>query len=175
MAISKKKRFEIFKRDRFSCQYCGLQSPEVVLEVDHILPVSKGGSDEDANLTTACFNCNRGKTNGELHEAGEPIETRAVQYQIEKMSQLRELNKLLSVERAKEDKYLAELGTYFWGEDFTFTEEQTMAIRPLARKINIDKLKELMDATKRKSASNPFNYFIGCCRGYLEMKGMTDG
>jgi 5-methylcytosine-specific restriction endonuclease McrA len=42
--MSKKLRFEVFKRDSFTCQYCGKTPPLVVLEVDHIHPVSKGGS-----------------------------------------------------------------------------------------------------------------------------------
>lgn len=66
MPLSKKIRFEIFKRDSFKCGYCGGQPPEVVLEVDHITPVSKGGDDDINNLITACFDCNRGKTNIEL-------------------------------------------------------------------------------------------------------------
>lgn len=61
MALSKSKRFEIFKRDGFTCQYCGMRPPDVVLEVDHIDPRSKGGSDDELNLITACFDCNRGK------------------------------------------------------------------------------------------------------------------
>ena len=60
-AISKKDRFEIFKRDGFTCQYCGLQPPEVVLHVDHIVPVSKGGNNDPMNLITACRECNQGK------------------------------------------------------------------------------------------------------------------
>lgn len=62
-AISKKVRFEVFKRDSFSCQYCGASSPEVVLEVDHIHPVSKGGDNEILNLITSCRACNSGKSN----------------------------------------------------------------------------------------------------------------
>lgn len=59
--IPKKIRFEVFKRDRFTCQYCGRMSPDVVLEVDHIKPVAEGGEDEIFNLITACRDCNRGK------------------------------------------------------------------------------------------------------------------
>lgn len=61
MALSKNKRFEVFKRDAFTCQYCGRKPPEVVLEVDHIYPRSQGGTDDDLNLITACFECNNGK------------------------------------------------------------------------------------------------------------------
>ena len=59
--ISKKVRFEVFKRDKFTCQYCGRQAPDVVLEVDHIQPVAKGGTNDFLNLITSCFDCNRGK------------------------------------------------------------------------------------------------------------------
>ncbi|MCK4795228.1 MAG: HNH endonuclease [Desulfobacteraceae bacterium] len=45
-AISKKLRFEVFKRDSFTCQYCGRKSPDVLLEIDHIKPVSKEGKND---------------------------------------------------------------------------------------------------------------------------------
>lgn len=60
-AISKSIRFEVFKRDQFKCQYCGSSAPEVLLQIDHINPVAKGGTNEILNLTTACFDCNNGK------------------------------------------------------------------------------------------------------------------
>lgn len=67
-AISKKIRFEVFKRDKFTCQYCGKQAPNVILEVDHIQPVSKAGKNDLLNLITSCNDCNRGKTNIELDD-----------------------------------------------------------------------------------------------------------
>lgn len=67
-AISKSTRFEVFKRDKFTCQYCGKSAPEVVLHVDHIQPVSKGGDNSIANLITACAACNGGKSNRELSD-----------------------------------------------------------------------------------------------------------
>lgn len=60
-SISKKTRFEVFKRDSFSCQYCGAKAPDVVLHCDHINPVSKGGDNDILNLITACEGCNQGK------------------------------------------------------------------------------------------------------------------
>ena len=64
--LSKSVRFEVFKRDSFKCQYCGKSAPDVVLEVDHIIPVSKGGDNDISNLITACFDCNRGKSDKKL-------------------------------------------------------------------------------------------------------------
>lgn len=59
--INKKLRFEILKRDNFTCQYCGKQPPDVILEIDHILPVKEGGDNSIENLITSCKECNSGK------------------------------------------------------------------------------------------------------------------
>jgi len=66
--MSKKLRFEVFKRDSFSCQYCGATPSTTELEVDHIQPVAKGGGNDMLNLITSCFDCNRGKSARELSD-----------------------------------------------------------------------------------------------------------
>lgn len=59
---NKKLRFFILKRDNFTCQYCGRGIKDgIVLQVDHILPKSKGGKDIKENLKTSCRDCNQGK------------------------------------------------------------------------------------------------------------------
>ena len=63
---SQKVRFDVFKRDNFTCQYCGRKSPEVILEADHIIPASDGGKADFDNLITSCRECNRGKSNSEI-------------------------------------------------------------------------------------------------------------
>lgn len=68
-ALGKKVRFEVFKRDDFQCQYCGAKAPNVTLHVDHIKPVSRGGTNEIMNLVASCHACNMGKTNRELRDA----------------------------------------------------------------------------------------------------------
>lgn len=60
-ALSKKLRFEVFKRDAFTCQYCGRRAPEVVLQCDHVKPVADGGTNDILNLITSCIDCNAGK------------------------------------------------------------------------------------------------------------------
>ncbi|MFF0546884.1 HNH endonuclease [Nocardia thailandica] len=62
MAVSRRLRFEILRRDNHSCRYCGAQAPDVALTVDHITPVALGGSDDPSNLAAACADCNGGKT-----------------------------------------------------------------------------------------------------------------
>lgn len=62
MAVSKRVRFEVLRRDRHMCRYCGSSAPDVVLVIDHVAPVALGGSDDPSNLVTACRECNSGKT-----------------------------------------------------------------------------------------------------------------
>jgi HNH endonuclease/Homing endonuclease associated repeat len=59
--LSLRKRFFVLKRDGFTCKMCGANGLGVKLEVDHITPIAKGGSDDLDNLQTLCFECNRGK------------------------------------------------------------------------------------------------------------------
>lgn len=68
ITISKKLRFEVFKRDAFACQYCGQKAPDVVLNCDHVKPVAEGGTSDILNLITSCFDCNSGKGARSLSE-----------------------------------------------------------------------------------------------------------
>lgn len=54
-------RFEILARDGFKCTYCGQSAGRRWLEVDHIIPLSAGGTNDRANLRTSCVQCNVGK------------------------------------------------------------------------------------------------------------------
>jgi hypothetical protein len=57
--LSARKRYFIIKRDRYMCRIC--KAAGVELEIDHIVPVSRGGSDTLDNLQTLCVPCNRSK------------------------------------------------------------------------------------------------------------------
>lgn len=59
--ISKRLRFEVLRRDNHQCRYCGGTAPDVKLTVDHVIPVTLGGSDDPSNLVAACRDCNAGK------------------------------------------------------------------------------------------------------------------
>ena len=61
-------RFQILQRYNFTCQYCGRSSPEVVLEIDHRYPRSKGGLSKIENYIVACRDCNIGKGDIILNE-----------------------------------------------------------------------------------------------------------
>jgi len=58
----KRLRFNIFRRDRFRCQYCGRSVADgALLTLEHVHPKSKGGELSKDNLLTACHDCNGGK------------------------------------------------------------------------------------------------------------------
>ena len=77
--ISKRTRFEIFKRDQFTCQYCGSQPPDVILHVDHIIAVANGGQNDMENLVTSCSDCNLGKSAVPLDMVPQSLEDRAAE------------------------------------------------------------------------------------------------
>ena len=63
--MTKKMREYIKKRDNFTCCNCGnstYKEPNLLLEIDHIIPVAKGGCTEEDNLQTLCWKCNRAKS-----------------------------------------------------------------------------------------------------------------
>lgn len=90
--ISKRVRFEVLKRDAFTCQYCGKVAPDVILHIDHIKPVSKGGNNGILNLVTSCQSCNSGKSNIELSDDSS---IKKQQKQLSNMAEKREQIKLM--------------------------------------------------------------------------------
>lgn len=72
MTVSRRLRFEILKRDGHRCRYCGADSADAKLTVDHVIPEALGGSSEPDNLVTACDVCNSGKSS--THPASETVD-----------------------------------------------------------------------------------------------------
>ena len=64
--IPKKLRFQVLEKHKFKCRYCGRGTPEVTLEIDHVIPVALGGGNHEDNLVPACYDCNRGKSAQEI-------------------------------------------------------------------------------------------------------------
>ena len=55
-------RYDIMRRDGFQCTICSASGKNARIQIDHIIPVSKGGSNEESNLRVLCFECNHGKS-----------------------------------------------------------------------------------------------------------------
>lgn len=164
-SLSKKMRFDVFKRDLFVCQYCDSSPPSVVLEVDHIIPVSKGGKNRVDNLITACFDCNRGKSDGSLNVAPKSILDKA-DVLAEKMAQLKAFDKLQREKRKLEEGYIDEVEYVFSSK---FNRYFSLRFRNSVRRFLSDMtVFELMDAmnnacSRIKDPESAVKYFCGIC------------
>ena len=63
-------RKNLFKRDRYTCQYCGIQPGPEELTVDHVVPRSRGGVSSWENCVLACVECNKLKADRSPAQAG---------------------------------------------------------------------------------------------------------
>lgn len=59
--VSNKMRFSIYERDGYRCRRCGVSQRYALLEIDHIIPIAKGGKSTYQNLQTLCHRCNTEK------------------------------------------------------------------------------------------------------------------
>lgn len=72
-SIPRVSRRELVRRDQNLCLYCGQEFPERLLTRDHVLPRSKGGSDDWTNLVSCCYPCNNRKSDRTPEAAGMPL------------------------------------------------------------------------------------------------------
>jgi len=190
MSLSKILRFEIFKRDDFTCRYCGKKPPGVVLEIDHVIPVVEGGGNEAANLVTSCFDCNRGKSKhplGQNQEASLKEPDFAVTK--ERLQQLKACYEHLTEIESMIDEYVELLDNYWWhdlgcDDEYTFGEVRLASLRAFLHKTDYWTIRESMAiAFQTKPFWNAdddklFRYFCGIVnrkiRG-IEWEGNENG
>lgn len=168
MSISKKIRFEVFKRDGFTCAYCGKTPPGVTLEVDHIEPKSKGGPDDINNLITACFDCNRGKSAIPLDKIpNQLIDNKEIL--VEKELQLKEYRKLVAKINRRISKDVDEIAEIYeeWFEGWTLTEKcKRNTIKRFLSLLPKSEIKDALDLACSKLSdrrSDAISYFCGIC------------
>jgi hypothetical protein len=142
-AIKKSVRFEVFKRDSFTCQYCGQKAPDVVLEVDHITPVSGGGDNDILNLLTACRGCNAGKSDRPLAQHAAVEKRRA---QLEDLEERRNQLQMLHdwhVSLIDLDDQAIDMAQSIWFEaigdrGYSWTDPARDEIRKLVKRYGFD-------------------------------------
>lgn len=174
--LTKKQRFNVFKRDSFTCQYCGSTPPKVVLEVDHINPVSNGGKNCIDNLITACFDCNRGKAAGLLTSIPESVSDRAAVL-AEKMEQVKAFEKLIKAKKKHEEAQIDEVEeaflVYFTGFHFspTFRESVRVFLQYFPCFEVVGFMHRACSKIKRRDDS--IKYFCGIC--WKQIKDRQNG
>lgn len=66
-------RENVYRRDAYTCQYCGLRFGQKELTLDHVVPASKRGRKDWTNMVTACRTCNHRKANRTPLAANMPL------------------------------------------------------------------------------------------------------
>lgn len=166
--ISKKLRFDVFKRDEFICQYCGHTPPRVVLEVDHILPVCEGGENDEDNLITACFDCNRGKGGRLLTSTPETVKSKAAKVKEQEL-QIKAYVGLKKKKRARlessTDYVEREFQKVF--PDIIFNDRFRSSVRTnfLSRfdQYELEEFMEIACARFSRNGERALTYFCGIC------------
>jgi len=175
MAVGKKTRFEIFKRDEFTCQYCGRRPPNVTLEVDHVIPRAEGGGDNQANLVTSCFDCNRGKGARSLDEVP-PGASEELRRRKELREQTDALSDFLEQERSRETRYVRNCAKRWRTNlpehlcDCEFPADRHTSLRIFLRRLPPSEVADAIDIAHlkrppRETWDEPatWKYFCGVC------------
>ncbi len=172
--LSKKMRFDVFKRDGFQCQYCGATPPSVVLEVDHIHPVSKGGKNRVDNLLTSCFECNRGKAAGLLTVAPQTVVEKAA-VMAEKMDQLKAFDKLQRTKRKNEELAIDSIESAFrvHFKDSYFMTSFRESVRTFLQSMSVYEIENAMHraCSKINNREDAVKYFCGICWNVIKGSG----
>lgn len=176
MSISKKIRFEVFKRDGFKCAYCGKTPPDCILELDHINAVSTGGEDDINNLVTACFDCNRGKKNIPLQKIP-PTLLDNLETLKEKEIQLKEYNDFLKKIKNRTIKEMNEINDIYSSFFKEWSLSEHFYNTSLKRFFEYLPKVELIDAMKfacsrMQDKDTAIKYFCGIC--WNKIKSKTD-
>jgi hypothetical protein len=167
MAVSKRLRYEILKRDKHECQYCGGKAPDVELTVDHVVPSTLGGNDEPPNLVAACKDCNAGKSSV---PADAPLVAGVADKALAWAEAMRIVAEERAAARASSEKLYAKFRKEWnsW-KDWRGNPEPL----PAGWKSSIDQLLnagldmadiiEMVDVAMEAKAKDTWRYFCGCC------------
>lgn len=166
-AISKKARFEVFKRDGFICQYCGAHPPLVILHVDHINPVALGGINHMDNYVTACEPCNLGKAARSLAEIPQSLKDKAVMIK-ERELQIAGYQEVMD-ERFSRLSFEADLVCSIYEKfnpKLTLSDSGLVTVRNFIEKLGRHEVGDAMEIAYSRPSRGPgtqFKYFCGIC------------
>jgi len=181
LSLSKKTRFIIFERDGFKCQYYGQGVPDVILEVDHIIPKSKNGTDDFINLITSCFSCNRGKSNKILNEniipkiEKEKINDLKLQYkeqQIQIKKYYNYLEKILKIKKDDNPEVKIINKTFMDEFGFMLNEKGKQSIKYFLKYLAVEEIIDSIYLLRIKDfePERKFRYFCGMMHNKIRNK-----
>jgi len=164
-SISKKTRFEVFKRDGFSCQYCGAHPPGVLLHVDHIVAVAVGGTNAIDNLVTACEPCNQGKGARDLKVVPQSLAEKAKAV-AEREAQLAGFHAILEAKAQRlEDETWRVLRVLHGPDCNSVRRDEHRSTKRFVERLGVHSVLEAADIAlgSRVSEWKRFRYFCAVC------------
>ena len=165
-SISKKTRFEVFKRDGFTCQYCGQTPPKAILHVDHIHPVSKGGDNGQNNLLTSCLECNLGKSATPLSCVPQSLKDKAAELR-EREAQVKGYYSIMAESKQRLDREVFEVAAVMDEKYRSSLDRQWhRSIKMFIEKLDFPTVLEAMEiavSARQYSHFQAFKYFCGVC------------
>jgi hypothetical protein len=171
-ALSKKTRFDVFKRDGFVCQYCGAHPPAVILHVDHIHPVAEGGDNDTDNLITACEPCNLGKGARKLSVAPESLSDKAARI-AEAEAQLAGWTAVLEAKRERLEDEAWEVVYALTGKG-EIRRDHLQSVKRFVERLGVSAVIDAAEIARARtlwSESKTFKYFCGVCWGKIREAG----
>ncbi|MCA3000292.1 MAG: HNH endonuclease [Rhodocyclaceae bacterium] len=173
-AISTRTRFEIFKRDGFTCQYCGGHPPSAILHVDHIVPVSKGGTNTVSNLITACAACNFGKSNVSLTLVPQSLREKAKEI-AEREKQLKGYRDVLQQQRDRIERDVWQVANTLIDDAGIngISKQWLESIRMFNERLDLEEVIDCARIANSKcfySEKKTFLYFCGVCWNRVKEK-----
>jgi hypothetical protein len=170
-ALSKRTRFDVFKRDGFQCQYCGRHPPEVTLHCDHIVAVAAEGTNDSDNLVTSCADCNLGKSDKSLNAIPESMKDKAARIaEAEAQIQGYLEASLKRRERIEEDSWA--VASVLYGDIDSLRRDWFATIKRFVEKIGLPDTfaaAEIAEARGFSDDVSTFRYFCGIC--WKKVKG----
>lgn len=172
MAVSKRVRYEVLRRDGHACRYCGGTAPDVALTVDHVVPVALGGSDDSSNLVAACRDCNAGKAS--TVPGAETVEDIGVDAErwAAAMCEVAAVRRREIADRAELwgwfNMHWCELRDPHTGEVFDAAPDWIDQVAKfLEAGLQSEELVRLIRIAQLSRASDKWRYFCGCCHNRL--------
>lgn len=169
MAVSKRTRYEVLKRDNFTCRYC--RSTEGHLRVDHVTPTALGGTDNPDNLVAACHDCNAGKSST---APDAPTVEDVKQVDILWAGAIKRAARVMASQRRKEQAYLDAFHDSWMATErgrYTEADPDSVARLYVVGLPKSEMLYAIGVAIGRRGVDDRFAYFMGICwRRVTEMQ-----
>lgn len=176
-AISKRVRFEVFKRDGFKCQYCGAVPSQHVLHVDHIVAVANGGDNGMDNLITSCEACNLGKSAVPLTSIPEGMREKTQRIK-EQEEQIKGYSAVMEAKRERQEWEMWRVADALDpGSPKTgMLKTRLQSIKTFLTRLDYYEVLEAAEKTARvkgRLTDYAFRYFCGIC--WTKIKGTGNG